>query len=84
MATDALPRNDGDYDTFMRSLRRVEARPNPNYAEAEAIGFVVEWMDTNGDAVREFLGEFDDVGCVKCGATNLPTIGHEPCPGVTT
>ena len=20
-------------------------------------------------------------GCVKCGRINLPTIGHEPCPG---
>jgi len=22
-----------------------------------------------------------NVGCVKCGLTGLPTIGHEPCPG---
>ena len=22
-----------------------------------------------------------NVGCVKCGATDIPVIGHEPCPG---
>ncbi len=60
MATDDLPHNNGDYDTFMRSLERVRARPNPIYAEQEAIDFTVGWMTTNGDAVREFLGEFDE------------------------
>jgi hypothetical protein len=27
------------------------------------------------------LGEFPSVGCNKCGAVDLPIIGHEPCPG---
>lgn len=24
------------------------------------------------------------VGCNKCGATNIPVVGHEPCPGRPT
>ena len=22
-----------------------------------------------------------NVGCAKCGATDIPLVGHEPCPG---
>lgn len=27
--------------------------------------------------------EAASVGCVKCGADDLPLVGHEPCPGPT-
>jgi hypothetical protein len=49
-----------DYDGLMRHLRRVQSHARPVYAEQDAIDFAVEWLSTNGDAVREFLGEFDD------------------------
>ena len=35
-----------------------------------------EW-ETDGRTIRPMR----DHGCAKCGETNLPTIGHQPCPG---
>lgn len=39
-------------------------------------------------AVEELIGEIEAVltpaGCTKCGATDIPVVGHEPCPGPRT
>ena len=73
--------NEGKRDEVVQLIADSLNNADPGFgwaARADITVFALDESDVLVDKRTVYLET--EVGCVKCGATNLPTVGHEPCP----